>query len=461
MSDTTKLLICPTCGAPLDPQPQATTVKCNYCGNVTLLPQSLRSPLSHGDFATSSTGFDLNRMVGQATRMKEVVELVRQGNKIEAIKQFREFSGLGLRESREAVEAIAAGQPFALDMGLAATGQEAVQQAIKINASGRKLGTWLGCGIAAIVLVSVAAALIPLLATIPILAVGAQSLPPAIASALPPEVNLLPTSSFAKQLASFGEKGSGPGLLDDPRYVGSDGKGRIYVGNYQDGRVQVFDEQGQFLRQINIGDTILRGLAVRPDGRLYLSYDGKVNMYDAEGQLQGALAYDGYLEDITLGADGSLYAVSDGETLLRFDPQGNLAWEIKDAISSVSNDSELSTKIAVDGLGDLYALGIFNSAVFKFDPDGNFLDRFGGETETPAQGVDPGHFQAVDAIAVDGYGRVYVSDVWGVQVFDSAGQYLDFFDVQGVAFGMSFDLDNRLLVASNLPKVFIYQIEKP
>jgi len=465
MTDSAKLLICPSCGAPLDPQPQETTVKCKYCGNATLLPQSLRSPLSHGDFATSSTGFNLNQVVSQAGRMKEVVDLVRKGNKLEAIKLFREFSGLGLKEAQDAVEAIAAGQPFALDLGMSAgfTSQPLPQTSLRVHTNPRRLGAWLGCGLAALILVIVGAAIIPILATIPFLAAFAsvESLPPAIASALPPQVAILPGTSFARQALAFGEKGSGPGLFDDPRYVASDATGNIYVGNYQDGRIQVFDKQGQFQRQVNLGETILRGMAASPDGRLFLAHDGKVTIYSADGQPEGAIAYDGYLDNIALGADGSLYAVSDGETLLRFSPDGSLTLEIPDAISSISGDSELNTKIAVDGLGNLYALGSFNSAVFIFDSNGNFLDRFGGETETPAQGVDPGHFQAVDAIAVDGYGRIFVSDVWGVQVFDSAGQYLDFFEVDGVAFGMVFDLENNLLVASNTPRIYKFEIQAP
>ena len=109
MSDTTKLLICPACGAPLDPQPGEVTIKCGYCGNSVVLPQSMRAPVSHGSFATSSTGFDLNSVVGQAARIKEVVELVRAGNKLEAIKLYREIAGKDLKESKDAVEAIAAG----------------------------------------------------------------------------------------------------------------------------------------------------------------------------------------------------------------------------------------------------------------------------------------------------------------------------------------------------------------
>ena len=97
---------------------------------------------------------------------------------------------------------------------------------------------------------------------------------------------------------------------------------------------------------------------------------------------------------------------------------------IRAAISSVTDDSELDTHVAVDGLGNIYALGTFNNAVFKFSPDGKFMTRFGDA------GDQPGQFRAPSAIAVDGKGRVYVSDFKGVQVFDSNGRYLAVFKPQ-------------------------------
>ena len=38
--------------------------------------------------------------------MKEVVRLIKEGNKLEAIKVFREATGVGLKDAKEAVEAI-------------------------------------------------------------------------------------------------------------------------------------------------------------------------------------------------------------------------------------------------------------------------------------------------------------------------------------------------------------------
>jgi sugar lactone lactonase YvrE len=85
--------------------------------------------------------------------------------------------------------------------------------------------------------------------------------------------------------------------------------------------------------------------------------------------------------------------------------------------------------------------GPFNDAVFKFGPDGKFINRFG------SSGEQPGQFRAASAIAVDGKGRVYVSDIKGVQMFDGEGRYLDTFKPDGGhASGMVFNDQSELFV---------------
>jgi sugar lactone lactonase YvrE len=59
-----------------------------------------------------------------------------------------------------------------------------------------------------------------------------------------------------------------------------------------------------------------------------------------------------------------------------------------------------------------------------------------------------GQFRAPSAIAVDGKGRVYVSDIKGIQVFDGNGRYLTVFNPGGMAFGMVFNDKNELYVAA-------------
>jgi hypothetical protein len=43
---------------------------------------------------------------------------------------------------------------------------------------------------------------------------------------------------------------------------------------------------------------------------------------------------------------------------------------------------------------------------------------------------------------------VFVSDIKGIQVFDSDGRYLTIFKVDGLAFGMVFTDKNELIVAA-------------
>ena len=55
-----------------------------------------------------------------------------------------------------------------------------------------------------------------------------------------------------KWLMSFGEPGSGPGQFNTPHSIVADAKGNIYVADRGNGRIQVFDGDGRFLREIKI-----------------------------------------------------------------------------------------------------------------------------------------------------------------------------------------------------------------
>ena len=55
-----------------------------------------------------------------------------------------------------------------------------------------------------------------------------------------------------KWLMSFGEPGNGPGQFNTPHSIVADSAGNIYVADRGNGRIQVFDGDGKFLRQIKI-----------------------------------------------------------------------------------------------------------------------------------------------------------------------------------------------------------------
>lgn len=234
-------------------------------------------------------------------------------------------------------------------------------------------------------------------------------------------------SSFATTTLDFGSKGIGPGMFTDARSIAVDGSERIYVGEYGSGRIQVFDASGKFITQWSVDPKMpLRGLAADRNGVVYIVQIGKISRHEGEtGKLLGELGYAGGwgFDDVRTTADGGVIAAwyKNRDDIVRFDSTGKMVRAIPAAISSVTDKSELNTRVAIDGLGNVYALGSFNNAVFKFSPDGKFLTRFGDD------GDQPGQFRAPGAIAVDGKGRVYVSDFKGVQVFDGNGRYLAVF----------------------------------
>src|SRR5512145_1851120 len=100
----TRTLQCPTCGAPFDYVPdQGLTIRCAYCDSVILPPEELRQGLPH---LTSNAAFP-DLPLEKLMRLKEVAEYIRNGNKIQAIKVYREIFGVGLKEAKDAVEAMA------------------------------------------------------------------------------------------------------------------------------------------------------------------------------------------------------------------------------------------------------------------------------------------------------------------------------------------------------------------
>src|SRR5260370_13535470 len=55
-----------------------------------------------------------------------------------------------------------------------------------------------------------------------------------------------------KWIKSFGEPGGGPGQLNTPHSIATDAQGNVYVANRGNSRIEVFDGDGKYLRQIKI-----------------------------------------------------------------------------------------------------------------------------------------------------------------------------------------------------------------
>ena len=265
---------------------------------------------------------------------------------------------------------------------------------------------------------------------------------------------------------SFGGEGTGPGLLDDSRSIAVGADGVIYAADYDTGRVQVFDANGEYVTHWLIPDEpIILDIDADRQGNLYVVTGGHIQIplhiyrYDGQtGEQNGELVADsyGFYDSIFVAADGSVVASSTpaGDTaIIVFAPDGSVKQVISDPIEGVTGDSELNTSVAMDGLGNIYAMGSFNGSVFAFNAQGQYQTRMG------SQGTEEGQFRSLQDITVDGQGRIYVSDAMGIFVFEPDGRQIAFLEVDGVPFGMDFDMDGYLYV-SNRDTITKYQLNE-
>jgi LSD1 subclass zinc finger protein len=457
---------CTSCGGPLEyREGGALTVRCPFCDSNIIVPEELR-PRSAPQSSGAAGFFDgILRLQQRAANLQEIARLARAGQKIEAIRLYREIFNVGLAEAKLAVERMVAGeQPGQVSVSMYdVQDQPAVQHMTRrANSSAVK---WIVFTVVILILAGVGAGIWGLV-------VGIKHATDTVSRVSSPLHTSGPRGGtdgtaapgFASIALRFGSEGIGPGMFKDARNIGVDGAGRIYVGEYLNGgRVQAFDADGRFITQWTVDPKMpMRQMTADRKGTVYVVQRGEISRFDgATGNPLGKLEYSSatdhgraYFDQARSTPDGGLVAVVNDDDLVRFNAGGQVVRTITKALQTQTGDPERIEGVAVDGLGNIYALSMHRAAVFKFTSDGRFVNRFGGS------GDERGQLHAADAIAVDGKGRVYVSDIRGIQVFDSEGRYLDTFDVPGnVAFGMTFNDRNELLVAART-EVIKYVLNK-
>src|SRR5579863_4712637 len=107
-------------------------------------------------------------------------------------------------------------------------------------------------------------------------------------------------SKDGKLIKSWGKLGTGPGEFDQPHALAFDSKGRLYVGDRNNNRVQVFDQDGNFISE-------MRQFS-RPSGVFIDKHD---NIYVADSESESVSKnHDGWKRGIRIGSlkDGKVVA---------------------------------------------------------------------------------------------------------------------------------------------------------
>lgn len=250
-----------------------------------------------------------------------------------------------------------------------------------------------------------------------------------------PTATLSPTQTSvppAEVALQFGGQGSGPGQFEDARSIAVDLDGNIYVAEYLSGRLQKFDATGKFLLLISaepdrVGNLYIKDIAVDYQGRLYVVRAADILIFKAADGAQvdtipGKLPNTNY-SALAIDLANNLYSLHESAAsndLIRLDPSGKTIWRKESFAAQIDKQNAFTYGgLAVDGLGYTYIVNANAAQVYKFDPDGQFVDRFG------SQGSEPGQLNSPQSIAIDPKGRIFVADMGRIEVFDAQGNYLN------------------------------------
>ena len=228
----------------------------------------------------------------------------------------------------------------------------------------------------------------------------------------------------------IGSAGTGDGQFDGPFGMTTSLAGDLYVADYSNHRVQVFNAAGVFKFSIGSEGTtdgkfkFPTDVSFGPGGDLYVLQHDKVQVFNAAGGFirkfavsSGfGLAIDPAGAIFVIGAFEVMKYNSAGELLKSFGTNGHGNGQFDNAYDGV-----------VDRDGRLYVVEVFNHRVQVFTGEGEFITAIGSE------GSGDGQFKYPSGIALDGAGNIYVADQGNhrIQILNFNGTMLKKFGTLG------------------------------
>jgi DNA-binding beta-propeller fold protein YncE len=255
----------------------------------------------------------------------------------------------------------------------------------------------------------------------------------------------------------------------------SDDGDRVYVSDFARLAVYVFDLAGRRLYRVGGDEPLARplGLALDAAERLYVVEQARrgVSVFAPGGPRLRFIAHPSLERPAGIALDragGRLYVADAGtvrsaeHTVKVFDLEGTLVGTLGRGKGEEPGQFLFPTYVAVDGEGRVYVTDTLNARVQAFAADGRHLGTVG------RRGSAWGMFDTPKGVAVDAFGNVYVVDSgWSnVQIFNPRGRVLLFFGGRGPVPGMlknptaiAIDRQNVIYVADYLNhRIEVYRL---
>lgn len=170
---------------------------------------------------------------------------------------------------------------------------------------------------------------------------------------------------------SWGAYGKNLGMFQIPVSINSDHRGELFVGDAEQGSIQLFDDKGIYKDHIDSSFTEGAGFS----GIKALAFDSQDNLY-------------------AISTDNKILKYSDVGEFLNFYGSNGTEEGRFDNLSA----------IAIDSKNNIYVADTNNHRIQKFDSNGNFLLSWGTE------GTGQGQFEQPVGLAIDSKDNIYVVD---------------------------------------------------